>query len=233
MSDLILNLAAVIQREIDVVGGVAQNTANANTVGYKAMRTFSTLSGAASAAPTAADMVIANRVSKMDGMLKFTGRDTDLALSGNAWFVVKTPDGLRLTRDGRFHRAEDGALVNANGWSVMGTQGAIQLGEHAITVGKDGQITADGSVNHRLMLVSINQQAEVRLDKAGLYVTDTPWDEPGQYAVHQGMLEQSNVELGADMVRMMEASRHIESVQRALSAYDNVLSSGINQIGKD
>lgn len=233
MSDLILNLAAIIQREVDVVSGAAQNTANANTVGYKSLRTFSTLSGVDTAAGTAPATVIANHVTATDGMLKFTGRDTDLALSGNAWFVVKTPDGLRLTRDGRFHRAADGILVNASGWSVMGPQGAIQLGDRAITVAKDGQISAGDSTINRLLLVSVDNQAAVKLDKAGLYVTKAPLGEPGQYAVHQGMLEQSNVELGADMVRMMEASRHIESVQRALSAYDNVLSSGINQIGKD
>jgi len=35
------------------------------------------------------------------------------------------------------------------------------------------------------------------------------------------------------MVKMMEVSRHVETMQRALSAYDGMLNSGINQIGKN
>jgi Domain of unknown function (DUF1078). len=39
--------------------------------------------------------------------------------------------------------------------------------------------------------------------------------------------------MGTDMVKMMEVSRHVETLQRALSAYDGLLNSGINQLGKD
>ncbi|NUF13604.1 flagellar basal body rod C-terminal domain-containing protein, partial [Acinetobacter oleivorans] len=53
-----------------------------------------------------------------------------------------------------------------------------------------------------------------------------------EYQIFQGKLEQSNTMMSQDMVKIMELSRHIESLQRAVNTYDNLLDSGINQLGK-
>ena len=53
-----------------------------------------------------------------------------------------------------------------------------------------------------------------------------------QAKVVQGALTGSNVKLETDMTKMIEVSRHIEMMQRAMSAYDDVLDIGINQLGK-
>ncbi len=50
--------------------------------------------------------------------------------------------------------------------------------------------------------------------------------------VVQGALVGSNVSLESDMTKVIETSRHIEMLQRAMSAYDNMLDTGINKIGK-
>lgn len=248
MSDLILGLAGVIQKEIDRLGSVAQNAANANTVGYKAVQEFAALAGVEAAAarpgagPSAAPAPAATAMERLDsatylrtqdGALRHTGRATDLALSGDAWFVVDTPDGPRLTRDGRFRVSAEGVLVTAQGWPVVGTEGALRLPAGDFSVDREGRVSAGGEALGKLALVAPQDARALQPDGQGLYRASGPLGAPAAYGVQQGVLEQSNVNLSADMVRMMEASRHIESVQRALAAYNEMLGTGIGQIGKD
>ena len=49
--------------------------------------------------------------------------------------------------------------------------------------------------------------------------------------MQQGAIEQSNVDAAEETLRLIELSRHAESVQRAISIYDRTLDSGINRIG--
>lgn len=236
MSDFILGLAAVIQKEINMLSTVAQNSANANTVGYKAVQEFSTLVGMENSKPglMPLDNLQAEKSVRLsDGALRYSGRNTDLALSGDAWFVVDTPQGTRLTRDGRFHIDQNHVLVTANGWPVVGESGAIHLQGDSFSVGRDGRISQNGEEAGKLVLVASKGTFSVQPDTDGFYRATGPLSAATGHVVHQGALEQSNVTLSTDMVRLMEASRHIESVQRALSAYDNVLSTGISQIGKE
>ncbi len=121
------------QNKLDVVGN---NIANVNTVGYKynAARfqdIFSqTIRGAT--APQAGTGGInpmqvglgmglssANTIHQQ-GAITRTGRETDLAIEGNGFFIVS--DGVRnyYTRDGSFVRDSSGVLVNANGMVLMG-----------------------------------------------------------------------------------------------------------------
>ena len=52
-----------------------------------------------------------------------------------------------------------------------------------------------------------------------------------QGSLVQGALEQSNVDVADETIRLMETTRHLESIQRAISTYDKVLEVGINRIG--
>jgi flagellar basal body rod protein FlgG len=235
MSDLIMGLAGVIQKDIDRLGTVAQNAANANTVGYKSVQEFAALAGVekGKSADPVAQLGSDTHLRLHDGALRPTGRSSDLAISGNAWFVVDTPQGTRLTRDGRFHVNTDGVLVNVQGFAVVGEGGAIRLARGEFSVASDGAITQNGAGVARLVLVSTPSTSGLVPDGNSLYRTEGAISAARGHSVHQGMLEQSNVNLSADMVRMMETTRHIESVQRALSAYNDVLSTGIDKIGKD
>lgn len=236
MSDLILGLAGVIQKEISSLSTVAQNAANANTVGYKSVQDFATLAGIEPGKPESAVMErrqSSQDVRQSDGALRYTGRSTDLALSGNAWFVVNTPQGVRLTRDGRFHLDADGVLVTAKGFPVMGEGGVLRLTGDVFSVERDGRIVQGGNELGRLVLVSASGAFSLKAEADGLYRPEAGLAAASGHAVHQGSLEQSNVNLSTDMVRLMETTRHIESVQRALSAYDSLMGTGVGQIGKE
>jgi flagellar hook protein FlgE len=104
------------------LGVVGDNVANTSTVGYKQSRAlFEDILGGAMGAGvrmTRAQQIFAQ------GTLLNTGQATDLALSGDGFFVVDgTVDGMTGTfysRAGQLTLAQDGRLVNAAGMSVQG-----------------------------------------------------------------------------------------------------------------
>ncbi|MFD2642024.1 flagellar hook-basal body protein [Pseudomonas japonica] len=236
MSDLIMQLAGVIQRDIDSLKAVSQNVANANTSGYRASRAFNVMATPEAAIGTSQGLDGIETQTSLDlrgGALQLTGKATDLALSGDAWFTVQGPRGTLLTRDGRFHVDNAGYLVNAGGQRVLGDGGALQIGNGTLKVERGGQVLVDDQPVASLHLLRVSDPTRLSAVGNGLYQHAGRALPAQDYQVHQGMQEGSNVALGTDMVKIMEVSRHVESMQRALSAYDGMLNSGINQLGKD
>lgn len=236
MSDLIMQLAGVIQRDIDGLKDVAQNVANANTPGYRSSRAFSLYSPSAggSGVEQGLDSIyMGSSLNTQGGALQHSGRATDLALSGDAWFGLQTPDGAMLTRDGRFHVDSAGYLVSAAGYPVMGEEGPIQVSGGLLEIDSHGKVQVEGQFVGQLSLLRVDNPEAMASHGDGLYSAASPLLVAKDVVLHQGMLERSNAAMGDEMVRMMAVSRHVESMQRALSAYDGMLDSGINQLGKD
>ncbi|MDO8330478.1 MAG: flagellar hook basal-body protein [Fluviicoccus sp.] len=231
-----MQLASVIQREVDSVGGIAQNAANTGTPGYKTQTSFTRLVQSQASDPwrdSLGKTSLHTSNNLRDGSLKNTGVTTDLALSGDGWFVVSSGHQSWITRDGRFSVDPAGVLRTAGGLTVMGEHGPLTTGTNGFKVGNDGEVVADGHLIDRLKLIRVVDDGVLVSAGNGLYDLPGNASPPLKALVHQGMLENSNVQVSADMVRLMEATRHIETMQRALQAYDAVLNSGINQIGKE
>ena len=99
------------------LANIGQNIANADTVGYKEADTeFSTLVDQAAVGQTSAGGVTTD--TRLDisqqGTLESTTSSTDLAVSGNGFFVVSNASGQEfLTRAGSFVPDASGNLVNA------------------------------------------------------------------------------------------------------------------------
>jgi flagellar hook protein FlgE len=105
------------------MGTVADNIANVNTTGYKeASAEFATLVAEGSVASYVPGSVstIARRAISHQGDLGYTTSPTDLAISGNGFFVVQSSSGTPyLTRAGSFQTI-NGQLVNAAGFTLLG-----------------------------------------------------------------------------------------------------------------
>ena len=107
----------------DRMGTVADNIANVNTTGYKeASAEFATLVAEGHVASYVPGSVstIARRAITHQGDLTYTTSPTDLAISGNGFFMVQSPSGTPfLTRAGSFIPV-NGQLVNAAGFTLLG-----------------------------------------------------------------------------------------------------------------
>lgn len=113
------------------MANIANNISNVNTVGYKASRAaFSTLvtqSIGATGFATGGVQVKAQNLNGVQGLLQQTQSATDIAISGNGFFVVNTlPDPnetqgqFMFTRAGQFTPDENGDLVNTAGHYLQG-----------------------------------------------------------------------------------------------------------------
>ena len=114
----------VHQTRMDVIGN---NIANVNTTGFKSSRvTFAdSISQTTSSASSPAEGVGGTNPRQVglgvgvgsidtiftDGTTQQTGKNTDIALSGNALFVVKSGNDVYYTRDGAFEYDDSGAYT--------------------------------------------------------------------------------------------------------------------------
>ncbi|HEY2407718.1 MAG TPA: flagellar hook protein FlgE [Polyangiaceae bacterium] len=120
-----------LRAEGDALGVVGDNIANVDTVGFKSQRAVfedvlghSILAGTSSGMPGSGVRVGSVQQMFTQGTLENTGVNTDLALNGDGFFVVKgTVDGIQnnfYTRAGQFNLDKDGVLVNPQGLQVQG-----------------------------------------------------------------------------------------------------------------
>ncbi len=111
---------------INVIGN---NLANVNTTSFKSGRTtFAELLGGTISTSTNGNPIQQGNGSYVPGILQvntqgtmnYTGRATDVAISGNGFFVVETDGGQAFCRAGNFGVDSDGNLVNIDGYKVLG-----------------------------------------------------------------------------------------------------------------
>lgn len=223
MSNIIPGIARYLSNDVDALDVLSQNVANLRTVGYRAERLATDFrTGLLENTPTL-DMA--------DGSLSTTGHPLDLAIRGPGFFVVDVNGQQLLTRNGQFHVDADQQLVDAAGHPVMGQSGPITLNHTNVHIDASGAITDGNDEVDTLQIVNVDKSTELREMGDGLYSFSGSNAEQFIGRVQQGALEQSNVDPGEQMVRLMALTRHAQSIQRALQAYDAALQAGINHIG--
>jgi len=136
---------------------MSSNIANVNTVGYKTstadFSTFLASSGSAGAVSPSSVEVTSVQHLKQQGLLTSTGSSTDLAISGNGFFIVTNnpanPTGVFYTRAGAFTPDAAGMLRNSAGFYIEGW-----------TLQPNGSMPANRSSLAPINLGSLNGTAE-------------------------------------------------------------------------
>lgn len=233
MSDFILNIASVMSTEIKGLATVAHNTANANTPGYKSQSTQLSNTNFLESI-TGRGVLPENSVhtNMKAGSLQVTNRPLDFASTGDGWFVLRDADQMYLTKNGRFTIASDGLLTNSAGYAVQGTSGDIFLSGDEVLIADGAIIEENRDISHFLLSASPKKGADLSPMGNGVYKVSQYYRLEGHQNLLQGALEQSNYKAADDIVKMMETTRHIESLQRAIITYNDMLDIGINQLGK-
>lgn len=213
--------------------GVAQNLANASTVGYRAMEhRFRAVPIQGEGAATRAFVVDASVANVFEqGSLMATGRDLDVAVQGAGWIAVETPDGREAyTRAGNLQVNANGQLQTASGLNVVGDGGPIAIPpDNSITIACDGTISTvplfgtpnNASVVARIKLVNPPENELVRGDD-GLFrrANGLPADLDENVKVAPETLEGSNVNPVDSMVSMISLARQFEMQIKMLQSAD-------------
>jgi flagellar basal-body rod protein FlgF len=206
---------------------VANNLANADTNGFRAERVFARL--LEGELP-----VIDTRTDFQAGALKQTGNPLDIALGGEGFFVVETPEGERLTRGGSFQLDAERRIVDAHGNPLMGEDGPITVPMGAIAVDDRGTISVEGREVARIRLEKVPRGTALQHAGGTQFLPDEARAplEPGERVVRQGYLEDSNVSTVGSMVDMISIQRAYAAVQRTITTLDGVRGTIANELGK-
>jgi len=166
------------------------------------------------------------------GSFEETGRPGDLALEGDVFFAIETPDGERYTRSGAFEVDDLGYLTDSEGNFLSGENGRINVGQSTFSVDGYGNVSVDGEFIDRIRLVSFADNDTLRKQGSNLfYATEEPIA-PNEYKMLQGFLESSNVDIGREMVDMIATYRAYETNQRMLTIIDESVGLAVTEIGR-
>ena len=208
----------------------AANLANAQTPGYRAEREFfrSELLG-----PDALDSQLGRTVnnygllggdqlSMAQGALEPTGNPLDLAIQGQGFFLVDTRNGPRYTRDGSFHRAQNGQLVTEADEPVLNPAAKpIQIPPGEVSVGSDGALSVAGGVVAQVGVFTFPPGTQLTPEGANRYLAPqgaAPL--PAKEAsIHQGALEAANQDVVQGSLNLIMMQRQAEMMQRALTVF--------------
>lgn len=158
--------------------------------------------------PMAQDVAAETATTIVPSAVRPTGVVTDFALTGSAFFQVRTPTGVAYTRDGRFHVAANGWLVNAQGSPVLTTGGkSLVVGTHSFSVQSDGTVIQSGKPIGRLALSGLATRGLVALGNS-LY-RGTAQAATG--VVVQGALNTSNVSLATALTGLIATQTALQS----------------------
>jgi flagellar basal-body rod protein FlgG len=211
-------------RELDIV---SHNLANASTGGFKRellnswrLKSPETTSGNL---PPALYVDVRSRDYAQGGIHE-TGNDTDLAIQGLGFFKVETPRGVRYTRNGAFHLNSESKLVTKEGYPVLGKNGPVTLDarDQKFTVDEQGGIHLDNGLADQLQVVEFANPQDLRVEGQTYYSPgpDAGGEtEPKNARIIQGSVEESNVDLVAESVDLIDLHRRFESYLKVLETF--------------
>jgi flagellar basal-body rod protein FlgF len=158
------------------------------------------------------------------GAIRETGNKLDFAIEGKGFFVVENEDGKRfLTRDGSFKVDRNGFLRTSSGYYVLGRTGSriVIPDPTTLSVSENGRIYSKGNEIDTLLIVK--QPVEKRLG-SNLWKYRKEFAEPDyESKVYQGFLEDSNVNVVYEIVKMIEAHRTFDADLHVVKAGDELL----------
>lgn len=247
-------------RRLDVI---ANNLANASTPGYKRDTAVQSdflpvlmervadrdgLTGRLAPPAPIGGMGLGTRLLRTatrltDGTLRHTGGALDVALTGDGFFAVRTPQGVRYTRDGAFMQDAGGRLVTSAGHEVLVDGRPVGAPGSRIAIAEDGTVTVDGVSAGRLTVVTSRTAGTLRKAGANLWAADGAGaelpapaagaaDPRAPYQLRVGFLESANLDPVHEMVEMIAAMRAYEANQRAVHAQDDTLQKAVNEVGR-
>jgi flagellar basal-body rod protein FlgF len=168
------------------------------------------------------------------GAMQNTSNPLDFALMGNGFFTVKTPDGNRYTRDGRFLRDAENTLVTTEGFQVLDDAGQpIELPDGDVSVTSDGAISVNGTDVAQLGIgVFKDPETELKHTEGNLFTGPTASTSEEVPQVAQGYLEASNANPSQLMTQLVEVARSYEAAQKMVQNHDELLGKTIASLGR-
>ncbi len=229
------------QMRLDIL---TNNLANVNTVGFKEDKLYFHLpdkeedrmpqktEGFVMSPPA---QPYETRTDFTPSALRPTDNVLDLAIKGEGFFCVQTPEGKNYTRRGDFSLTKNGNLITKEGYQVLGEDGEIILKGKNIAVNDAGEISVDGNLVDKLKVVGIEKPHMLKKISGTLFASQDGQaveKEIENVKVKQGFLENSGVNGVRTMTEMIDVLRGYESYQKVIHFLSDVSKKSINEVGR-
>lgn len=233
-----LSQQMVLERQMDMV---ANNIANMNTTAYRGQRPVfqEYVMDAGPNKPVSFVLDFGVARDTRGGVLTPTDNPFDLALNGEGFLSVQTPDGIRYTRNGHFTLDADGRVVTREGYALLDDGGAEIIVDDPTLgtpmISNDGTVAQGENVLGKVGMFTFENEQTLRTTGDSLFEapeTATAQPAPAETRLVQGMLEGSNVQPVVEMTRMIELQRRYQTMQNLISNEDELQRTAIQRLGK-
>lgn len=205
--------------QTEVLHTLSENIINFSKVGYK--RKTPVIS-------SFAEHIGVHALSKIEnpevGRITKTKNPLDLAITEQGSFKYLTPEGVKLTRDGRFKLDKDGNLLTIENYKVLGNTGEpIQL--HIVPKElRHIKISSNGDIN-------VLNEDTLLMERAGtIAVVSATGDIVESVDIKQGYVEKSNVSMHQEPMEMVAVRRNFEANREMYIKQNLLLSKTIQQL---
>lgn len=229
-----LSYQVALERKMAIV---SNNIANVDTNGYRSshMMFSEHVIDAPRQKPISMVEDYGNYRDFKPGPLQQTGNPYDVALVGNGFMAVATPNGERFTRNGNMHINATGQLVNSSGDVMADTGGkpiTIPPGSSQVTISANGTVSNEDGPLGQLKIVRFENPQGLKPIGDSLFETEQDALPDGETKIQQGMLEGSNVNAVLEMTDMIEVMRKYQSVARILQTEHDTQINMIQKISR-
>ena len=169
---------------------------------------------------------ISTNVDEQVGRIQISERPLDIAIATKGYFQINTPQGVKLTRDGRFQMDKEGNLINLEGGQVLSDSGtAIKLpfvpeDLKQIKIDRKGRLSVFNPQTRKLEYVATMGV----VDSTGMAVM--------QPDVKQGYNEYSNVSLQNEFLAVMPTIRAFEANRQIFIMQNTNIQKAVSQLGQ-
>jgi flagellar basal-body rod protein FlgF len=226
-----------LQKRLDTV---AANIANMNTAGYRAQGVaFSSVLSTTGERPASFVTTGTDYIARGQGGTTKTDNPLDVAIQGDAWFAVQTPQGTAYTRDGRMQMTANGELQSLNGYPMLDAGGGKMLLEAdggPPTIAADGMMSQNGRQVGAIGLFSIPDDAVLTRHDNSAVMPDkaaTPVLDFSRNSMVQGFSEGSNVNPILEMTKLIEIQRAFDGLSGAAQSSESSLQDAIKTLGSN
>jgi flagellar basal-body rod protein FlgG len=176
------------------------------------------------------------------GSLIKTDSLLDVAIEGEGFFVVSTPNGDRYTRNGNFHLDGSGQLLDQKGNMIVTRNDEpilIPFGTKHITINQDGSVFGGAEIDQeplgQLKIVKFNNPHALTKEGEGFYKIADPTIKEilvNDAKVLQGFTENSNANAIHEMTQMIETVRQLEAYQKIIQSIDEADDQSVNSLAQ-
>lgn len=217
---------------------IANNIANASTTGFrKEGLVFSEYVSDLGKGEDSLSMAEGNvRITNdAQGPLTPTGGTYDLAIEGDGFFLIDTPNGQALTRAGAFTPNDQGELTTHDGYRLLDNGGApifVPGNAQSIAVASDGTLSADGQPLAQIGLYLPEDPNTMTRDAGVRFYTDGAIVPQDEAVILQGYVENSNVNPISEVSRMIEVQHAYTMGVKFFEQEDERIKSVISTLGR-